>query len=211
MTEHELKSNKNNELTKTLTQDLQKLAADGVSDDKPVRKIPPLERWQPERSSPIDIEIRDNGEWWHEGTKMTRQSLVDLFASVLWVEMYDGQKVHYLKTPTDKYQIRVADAPLFINQVDQVSEDGQLWIEFGTTNGDRIRLDDDHTLYFKAYQGEERLYIDTRFGLSARLMNNAMYHLIEMGELVRISEDKQNKTVLKLSSGGKIHQIDQHA
>ena len=119
--------------------------------------------------------------------------------------------MHYLKTPTDKYQIRVADAPLFINQVDQVSKDGQLWIEFGTTNGDRIRLDDDHTLYFKAYQGEERLYIDTRFGLSARLMNNAMYHLIEMGELVQISEDKQNKTVLKLSSGGKIHQIDQHA
>lgn len=211
MTNHELKSNNNNDLTKVISQDLKQLDLNHPSDDKPARKIPPLERWQPERSSPIDIEIRDNSEWWHEGSKMTRQSLVDLFASVLWVEMHDGQKVHYLKTPTDKYQIRVADAPLFINQVHQVSEDGQSWIEFGTTNGDRIRLDDDHTLYFKAYQGEERLYVDTRFGLSARLMNNAMYHLIEMGELAQVSDDHQNKTVLKLSSGGKIHQIDQHA
>lgn len=211
MTNDALKSNKNNDLTNNLTENLQKLDVKDSADDQRVRKIPPLDRWQPERSCPIDIEIRDNGEWWHEGAKMTRQSLVDLFASVLWVEMHDGQKVHYLKTPTDKYQIRVIDAPLFINQVNQVREDDQVWIEFGTTNGDVIRMDDEHPLYFDEYQGEERLYIDTRFGLTARLMNNVMYHLIEMGELVQSDENNQNKTVLKLSSGGKIYQIDQHA
>lgn len=211
MTKYQENINKNNDLTQVLAADLQNLDSKDLGNAHHTRKIPPLDRWQPKRSSPLDIEIRDNGEWWHEGEKMTRQSLVDLFASVLWADVQNGQKVHYLKTPTDKYQIQVVDAPLFINQVNQVCEDGEQWIEFGTTNGDVIRLDDHHELYFAKFGEEERLYIDTRFGLTARFMNNAMYHLIEMGKLIQVDDNDQNKTVLKLSSGGKIHCIDQYA
>lgn len=181
-------------------------SSDGTA---PKRKIPPLQRWQPMGESDIDIHIRDNGEWWHEGVKMTRQSLVDLFASVLWAEVIDGQKVHYLKTPTDKYRIRVDDAPLFINRVDVVREDGVDWLEFGTTNGDLIRLDDEHLPYFSHYGDEERLYIDTRFGLTAKVMNNVMFHLISLGKLDERIENNHNKTVLKLASGGKIYEICQ--
>lgn len=200
-------NNKNNDLKNSLIQELTTTQTKQVGK---VRKIPPLQSWQPIRTTPLDIQIRDNGEWWHEGQKMTRQSLVDLFASVLWVEWHDGQAIHYLKTPTDKYQIHVADVPLFINQVIQVTDADGEWIEFGTTNGDVIRLDEDHSLYFKRFGDEERVYIDTRFGLTARLMNNAMYHLIQLGKLSQIQENGQNKTVLKLSSGGKIYQIEQH-
>lgn len=200
-------NNKNNDLKNSLIQELTTIQTKQVGK---VRKIPPLQNWQPIRTTPLDIQIRDNGEWWHEGQKMTRQSLVDLFASVLWVEWHDGQAIYYLKTPTDKYQIHVTDVPLFINQVTQVTDADGEWIEFGTTNGDVIRLDEDHSLYFKRFGDEERVYIDTRFGLTARLMNNAMYHLIQMGKLSQIQENGQNKTVLKLSSGGKIYQIEQH-
>lgn len=200
-------NNKNNDLENSLIQELTAIQTKQASK---IRKIPPLQSWQPTRTTPLDIQIRDNGEWWHEGQKMTRQSLVDLFASVLWVEWHDGQAIHYLKTPTDQYQIHVADAPLFINQVTQVTDADGEWIEFGTTHGDVIRLDENHPLYFKRFGKEERVYIDTRFGLTARLMNNVMYHLIQMGKLSQIQENGQNKTVLKLSSGGKIYQIEQH-
>lgn len=181
-------------------------ASDGAT---PKRKIPPLERWQPTGESDIDIHIRDNGEWYHEGVKMTRQSLVDLFASVLWVEVVDGCVVHYLKTPTDKYRIRVDDVPLFINRVDVVRDDGVDWLEFGTTNGDVIRLDDAHLPYFSHFGDEERLYVKTRFGLVAKVMNNVMFHLISLGTLDERIENNHNKTVLKLASGGKIYEICQ--
>ncbi|MFB6348742.1 DUF1285 domain-containing protein [Moraxella sp. ZJ142] len=191
--------NKNNDLANHLAKTLQHIS------QNPTRKIPPVDQWQPTNCSPLDITICDNGEWWHEGAKMTRQSLVDLFASVLWVEMHDGQKVHYLKTPTDKYQICVVDAPLFINRVEQVADGGVDWIVLYTTHGDAICLDDRHRLYFADFAGTERLYIDTRFGLTARLLNNAMYHLVELGELVEVD----GLTALRLTSGGKVYQITQ--
>ena len=180
-----------------------------VPQDK-IRRIPPLDKWQPTQVSAIDIEIRDNGEWWHEGGRITRQPLVDLFASVLWGERDDdGQVLHYLKTPHDKYQIRVADAPLFISAVDRVTgSDGVVWVMMTTTNGDVMRLDEAHLPYFKMFHHgeytEERLYVDVRFHLKARFLNNAFFHLVNMGEL---SVNNDNKTVLNISSGGKIHCI----
>ncbi len=179
-----------------------------VAPNDKTRRIPPLDKWQPTQVSPIDIEIRDNGEWWHEGGRITRQPLVDLFASVLWCEQTaDGQVLHYLKTPYDKYQIRVADAPLFISAVDRVTgSDGVVWVMMTTTNGDVMRLDEAHLPYFGQYhhegQNEERLYVDVRFNLKARFLNNAFFHLVNMGEL---SVNNDNKTVLNISSGGKIH------
>lgn len=172
------------------------------------RKIPPLHLWSPKTVSEFDLVIKDNGQWWHDGTKMTRQSLIDLFASVLWAE-YDehGQKQHFLKTPTDKYQITVMDAPLFINTVDEVEIDGVSWLVFGTTNQDKLYLNDDSPLYFKNYSKDgvlqERLYMDTRFHLTACVLPNVLYQLVELGHL-QVLEDK---TVLDLQSGHKTYRL----
>ncbi len=170
------------------------------------RKIPPLDKWSPTNITPFDIIIKDNGDWYHEGSKITRQSLVDLFASVLWAENDKGQKRHFLKTPTDKYEIQVADTPLFINTVDIVNQNGDDWIVFGTTNGDSILLDDE-SLYFKTviHDGipDDRLYIDTRFNLTARISRNVFYHLMELGTLT----EEQGQTVLILQSGNKTHRL----
>lgn len=170
------------------------------------RKIPPLDKWSPTNITPFDIVITDNGDWYHEGSKISRQSLVDLFASVLWAEVHKGQKRHFLKTPTDKYEIQVTDAPLFINSVDKVTHDGHDWIVFGTTHGDRILLDDE-PLYFKTVTHEgipdDRLYIDTRFNLTARISRNVFYHLVELGTLT----EEQGQVVLTLQSGGKTHRV----
>ncbi|WP_029102303.1 DUF1285 domain-containing protein [Moraxella caprae] len=170
------------------------------------RKIPPLDKWTPKTITSFDIVINDNGEWHHDGVKIARQSLVDLFASVLWADVDGEQKRHFLKTPTDKYEITVIDTPLFINTVDKVTKNGDEWIVFGTTNGDNIVLDD-KPLYFKTVVrddvADDRLYIDTRFNLTARIGRNVFYHLIELGEL----SDEQGQTVLTLQSGGKTHRI----
>lgn len=172
------------------------------------RKIPPLESWQPANRSFLDIVIDDQGNWWHDGTKMTRQSLVDLFASVLWVDGDEqGVKTHYLKTPSDLYQIQVVDTPLFICQVDLVHQDDLDWIEFTTTNADKIRLDGQHVPYFGFFGDEERLYVSVRFGLRARFLNTAFFHLLNLGLLERVEHPDGIKTALGLTSGNKTYKI----
>lgn len=192
--------NKNNELSGILS----------IEELKQTNKriIPPLQNWSPKATSFLDIVITDAGEWYHEGTKMTRQSLVDLFASVLWCQSNEmGQKTYFLKTPTDYYQITVEDVPLFVNRVEVVQKQGVDWVVFGTTHGDWIELTEQAPLYFRSFdkQGviEQRLYIDTRFNLTARIERNVFFHLVELGEL----SECESGVCLSLQSGGVTHTL----
>ena len=119
------------------------------------RAIPPLENWHPEQVEDMDLTIKANGEWWHEGVHMTRQSLVNLFATILWKEENAGKVEYFLKTPVQKLRIQVEDAPLLINDVGIVDEDDKRWLEFTTTTGDVVRLDDEHTISLRAYIPED--------------------------------------------------------
>jgi len=115
------------------------------------RAIPPLDKWHPEDIADMDLVIKANGEWWHEGGQMTRESLVSLFATILWKEENNGVTEYFLKTPVQKIRIQVEDAPLLINDVGIVHEDDVSWLEFTTTTGDVVRLDDEHQITLQAY------------------------------------------------------------
>ncbi len=71
------------------------------------RGPPPVHLWNPPRCGEIDIRIRSDGVWLHEGTPIGREALVRLFASVLRRDP-DGV---YLVTPAEKLKIAVDDAP----------------------------------------------------------------------------------------------------
>ena len=169
--------------------------------DRRGRSIPPLEKWQPERQGEMDLVIKANGEWWHEGTKITRQSLVDLFASILWQE---GSE-YYLKTPVEKLRINVEDVPFLITEVNVIEqkEQGTSLIEFITSTGDVVHLDDEHPLEMGEYQGEERPYIEVRFGMKGLISRNVLMHLTKIGELT----EQDGKTSLTLHSGGKAYSV----
>lgn len=171
------------------------------------RAIPPLENWHPKEVGEMDLIIKSNGEWWHEGGKVTRQSLVSLFASVLWAETSDdGDTQYYLKTPVQKLRITVEDVPFVINDVGVVQEQGVNWLEFTTTTGDVVRLDDAHPIELRnlpSDPAQTRPYMPVRNGLEALINRNVFYHLIELGEL---TEDA-GETVLKLNSGGQSYQL----
>ena len=186
------------------------------------RAIPPLENWHPEQVTDMDLTIKANGEWWHEGGHMTRQSFVSLFATILWKEENNGAVEYFLKTPVQKLRIHVEDAPLLINDVGIVEEQGESWLEFTTTTGDVVRLDDEHPISLRAYtmkdsddnshsdksknkEGNEstesstqiRPYMMVRNGLEALIGRNAFYHLTEIGELT----EREGETILTLQSG----------
>ena len=158
------------------------------------RSIPPLEQWHPKHCGAMDLLVKANGEWWHEGQLIKRQALVDLFSSVLWKE----QGKFYLKTPVEQIEIQVEDEPLFINQVDVVEIGQQNYIQLTTTHQDIVIVDEEHPIFMREYAGELRPYVHVRFGINALIQRAAFLHLVELGEL---SDNAQGETILSLKSG----------
>ena len=157
---------------------------------------------------------------------MTRESLVSLFATILWKEENDGVTEYFLKTPVQKLRIQVEDVPLLINDVGIVNEDGHSWLEFTTTTGDVVRLDDEHPIHLRHYlpnneknvaqnNNQEktsqhvdvatpiRPYMLVRNGLTALIGRNVFYHLTEIGQLT----EQDGETILTLQSGGRAYTL----
>ena len=196
------------------------------------RPIPPLENWHPEQIDDMDLVIKANGEWWHEGGHMTRESLVSLFATILWKEENNGTVEYFLKTPVQKLRIQVEDAPLLINDVGIVNEDTNSWLEFTTTTGDVVRLDDEHPIFLRPYDsvnvegnenrndhsndmdavhnshGEENQQLTSEVQMRPyMLVRNGLTALIGRNVFYHLTEigeltEQDDKTTLTLQSGG---------
>lgn len=200
------------------------------------RAIPPLEKWHPEQVEDMDLTIKANGEWWHEGVHMTRQSLVNLFATILWKEENAGKVEYFLKTPVQKLRIQVEDAPLLINDVGIVDEDDKRWLEFTTTTGDVVRLDDEHTISLRAYIPEDDTSNINASNIDASsicdndkneenkpsesdtqvrpymMVRNNLHALIGRNAFYHLTEigeltERDGETILTLQSGGKSYAL----
>ena len=158
------------------------------------RSIPPLDQWHPKHCGAMNLKVKANGEWWHEGQLIKRQSMIDLFSTVLWKE--DGK--FYLKTPVEQIEIEVEDEPLFVNQVDQVEINQQTFLQLTTTTQDVVIVDQEHPIFMREFDGELRPYVHVRFGINALIQRASFFHLIEMGALM---ENQQGESILLLKSG----------
>ena len=158
------------------------------------RSIPPLDQWHPKHCGAMDLKVKANGEWWHEGQLIKRQSMIDLFSTVLWKE--DGR--FYLKTPVEQIEIEVEDEPLFVNSVEQIQLEGLHYIQLSTTTQDVVIVDQEHPIFMREFDGELRPYVHVRFGINALIQRASFFHLVEMGELM---ENQQGESILLLKSG----------
>src|SRR4029453_6552841 len=96
----------------------------------PGRGLPPVHLWNPAHCGEIDIVIRKDGVWFHEGTPIGREALVRLFSTVL---RKDPDGIH-LVTPVEKIKITVEDAPFISPRVDREGEA----LRFVTNVGDEV-------------------------------------------------------------------------
>lgn len=174
--------------------------------------IPPLENWSPNFCGDMDLTLKANGEWWHKGRKMTRQSMIDLFSRVLWMEENQGETEYFLKTPVEKLKIQVEDAPLLITQVEQLEKDGKTYLELRTPHGDSVIADDQHPIIFRQAKNAPpdsppQPYILVRQNGDSKLYGlihrNVFYHLITMGEL----SENGTETRLTLKSGDCVFEL----
>lgn len=137
--------------------------------DNPNIKLPPVHLWNPELSGDMDMIIKQDGQWIHEGSPILRGKLTRLFGSILKVE----QGEYYLVTPVEKWRIKVEDLPLII-VLAQV-EHGV--ISLITNLGDEFQVSSDHDLEFDETFGAPKVHV--RNGLYARLNRSSYYSLTE--------------------------------
>lgn len=149
--------------------------------------IPPVEKWNPSLSGNIDMEIRKDGSWWHEGAEIKREKLVRLFASILRKENDD----YFVLTPVEKWRLRVEDRPLLINFVKRSGSA----IAMVTNTGDAFELNAEHPLKMSLLDGVELPEVRVRHDLWARVSRNAWYELLEL------AEETRNGEVVLCSSG----------
>lgn len=142
----------------------------------PGRGLPPVHLWNPAHCGDIDIVIRRDGTWFHEGTPIGREPLVRLFSTVLRKDP-DG---FHLVTPVEKLKITVEDAPFIAVRVDR---DGRA-LRFATNVGDLVEAGPDNPIRVDAdpATGEPRPYLHVRRGLEARIHRPVFYELVEMAQ-----------------------------
>jgi len=147
-----------------------------IKTQAPGRGLPPVHLWNPARCGEIDIVIRRDGAWVHEGARINRTALVRLFSTILRKDP-DG---FHLVTPAEKLKITVEDAPFVAVRVDREGEA----LKFTTNVGDEVEAgaDDPIRVEIDPDSGEPRPYVHVRRGLEALISRPAFYELAEMAE-----------------------------
>lgn len=149
--------------------------ADNGVDSVTGQAMPPIERWNPPYCGEIDMEIRADGSWWHEGTAIKRPELVRLFASIL-LRAEDG--CYYLVTPVEKVRIRVALHPLVIVDAEPVAGSNPEALMLALNTGGHIPLDASHPLATEP-RAADAAYVSLSRGLTALFSRPAWYRLVE--------------------------------
>lgn len=139
-----------------------------------------MHQWTPPLSGEMDMVIRRDGSWWHEGAPIRRKPLVRLFSTIL---RKDG-KDFVLVTPVEKWIITVQDAPFVAVDLDVIGTGQDQILRFTTNVGDTctaaepcpIRVTEDATT------GEPSPYVMVRAGLEALIDRKTFYRLADLGE-----------------------------
>ncbi len=152
--------------------------------------LPPVDIWHPEFCGEMDMVIRADGSWWHDGVMITRKPLVKLFASILRKDD-DGRT--YLVTPVEKIAIQVERGHFLAveSEVDGVGE-AQI-IRFRTNMDDIISIGPDNPLRVETDNNtlEPSPYIGVRGRLEAMVIRSVFYDLVDRAVEIDVAEGKQ--------------------
>ncbi len=144
----------------------------------PKRPLPPVDKWTPPYCGELNLVIRRDGLWVHEGTPIGRAALVRLFSTVLRKE---GER-YFLVTPVEKLGIEVEDAPfLAVAMRQEPSPEGPRLV-FTTDVGDDVMAGRDHLIQMRGEGAARAPYIPVRAGLDARIARAVYYDLVALGE-----------------------------
>lgn len=157
----------------------------------------PVEAWNPSYCGEIDIVIKSDGSWYHEGGLIARKGLLQLFASVL---RKDDDGHTYLVTPVEKMKITVERAPFIATRVDAKGEGDAMRLFLTTNLAGVIEVSAEHPLRVETDPEtlEPAPFVLVRGRLEAALTRPVFYELVELASEVQTEAGPQ----LGVYSGG---------
>jgi len=141
------------------------------------RRLPPVDRWNPERCGDSGMRIARDGTWFHEGEPIRRPAMVRLFSTVLRREP-DGR--HVLVTPVEKLDIEVESTAFRAVEMHSEGEGPDRRIAFRLDSGEAVILGPDRPLRIIETATGPSPRILVRHGLEAELSRSVYYELAEL-------------------------------
>ena len=141
------------------------------------RRLPPVDRWNPERCGHSRMRIARDGTWYHDGKPIRRPAMVRLFSTVLRREA-DGR--HMLVTPVEKLEIDVDATAFRAVEMETEAEREQRRIALRLDSGDALIVGPDHPLRLVVDEHGPSPRVLVRHGLEAELERPVYYELAEI-------------------------------
>ncbi len=141
------------------------------------RRLPPVDKWNPERCGHSGMRIARDGSWYHEGRPILRPAMIRLFSTILRREA-DGR--HVLVTPVEKLDIEVEGTAFHVIEMKTEGSGRDRRIAFGLDSGDAVILGPQHPLALLDGQHGPVPRLLVRRGLEAELSRPIYYELAEI-------------------------------
>lgn len=141
------------------------------------KRLPPVEKWNPDHCGNSEMRIARDGTWFHQGSPIGRETMVRLFSSILRREP-DGS--HVLVTPVEKLDIAVEDAPFVAVELKTEGEGRKRALAFQIKNGDIVTAGPGHALTLRETPDGPHPYLHVRGGMEALVARSVYYELMNL-------------------------------
>lgn len=165
------------------------------------KKLPPVDKWNPDFCGDIDMRIARDGTWHYMGSPIGRKRMVKLFSTVIRRD----EDSYFLVTPVEKLGIIVDDAPFVAVEADIFEPGPEQSIVFRTNVDDEVIAGPDNPIRVEIdpETAEPSPYVLVRKNLWALIARPVFYQLVDAGE-ERIVD---GKTQLGIVSRGRFFAI----
>ena len=141
------------------------------------RRLPPVDRWNPEHCGHSQMRIARDGTWHHEGSPIRRPAMIRLFSTILRREP-DGR--HVLVTPVEKLEIDVDSTAFRAIEMRVEGHGPNQQIAFKLDSGDAVILGPEHPLRIAETGIGPSPRLAVRHGLEAELSRPVYYELAQL-------------------------------
>ena len=141
------------------------------------RRVPPVDKWNPDHCGDSRMRIARDGTWFHDGQPINRPAMVRLFSTILRREP-DGR--HVLVTPVEKLEIEVESTAFRAIEMQTEGSGPERKIALKLDSGDALIVGADHPLRLAEGDHGPSPRVLVRHGLEAELSRAIYYELAEL-------------------------------
>jgi uncharacterized protein len=129
--------------------------------------------------------IDEYGDWFFKGSKITRNSMVKLFSTIL---VRDNDNTFHLRTPVENVLVKVKDAPYLITEMHVTRQNQLAYINFKTNLDINFIVSNKNPLWVEKKINSNDLipYALVKKGLIAKISRPVYYELAELLDIKNI-------------------------